>query len=774
MIVLKKLLLEHPDEIHYKNGGYDWKDAFSVFSVFRNRSTNGWVGVTLKYHGSESGPLKIITTDTSVNKSLQFYNDIELVDYPIHPNIMFALEKAGLIRSIKSGYEYRNDRPDIPVNGRIWEIKNGDYKMYLVSFWNRENHFHNFEEEIEGCLKLAGVNSLDECLFEFIDGQNKWLTYEEVTGKKSIDTTKDEEETIKQLLKIQHIDPKAKSVIKSLQGAPTNNLQKAADKLDIPLIKLKQLLGKDIAEGQLQENPDGVNVATAAGEKYLRYDKHKDVVAVICIGELKYGDDDSKKSKLGWIAGNPNTHRVYVNREYVGNVFNGSTHSDLLNSIDVSGRGNSYNYQNYTEQKNTSTETNASKLLYEYKRGTHARMYKFEDTFLESITFYISFWEDYNVVKQYSKEIQDVVKFYTKNNTKNVMVQFGEMDDDRFIPFEDDFKIRVKRTKSKEKASLQQALHLMTPNRKAKLLQKLGAMKPNNLQKAADKFGMTAIELRQALGMDIAEGRIEEDPDDIIANDGNGYKYRDSPKFVKYVFSIGIIETLRESNVGWLSYDTENKIVYHNGQFLVDQEGDNAVTHFDLRDMASEGNVHMIGNRKMDGRIFYVEEQYYLSIWEKQADLKFFKHYVEDMLKSFDIDPVKVKFQCKPMGMAKFISYDEMFGIEKVKSDEESEKRWELQKQLHLLPPNKKTELLKKFGAMKPNNLQKAADKFGMTAIELRQALGMDIAENSLGNLSFSDYHDPSIPYEAKPRVSIVPRYGTLFEKFSRKHKKKL
>ena len=88
------------------------------------------------------------------------------------------------------------------------------------------------------------------------------------------------------------------------------------------------------------------------------------------------------------------------------------------------------------------------------------------------------------------------------------------------------------------------------------------------------------------------------------------------------------------------------------------------------------------------------------------------------------------------------------------------------------MDPKQKAEFLKKLGATKPNKLQAAADKLGITTIELKQALGMDVAENSLGNLSFSDYHDPSIPYEAKPRTNIGFDYGTVFEKYSKKHKK--
>ena len=254
MIVLKKLLLEHPDNISYRGNNYDYSDGIAVFSVFRNQNTKKWVGVTLIE--TENERLVIKTTDDEVNKSLQYFNDKNYSDYAIHPHIMSSLSISGLIRRVDSAYAYRNARPDIPVNGRVWYVNDKSLvngKRYLISFWNGVEHFNNFDREIEGCLELAGVEDINQCLFEFIDRKNQWLTYSEVTGKEDIDTAKDDEETIKQLLKIQHINPKAKSVIRSLQGSPTNKLQKAADKLGMSTIQLKQLLGRDIAENQLQE-----------------------------------------------------------------------------------------------------------------------------------------------------------------------------------------------------------------------------------------------------------------------------------------------------------------------------------------------------------------------------------------------------------------------------------------------------------------------------------------------------------------------------------------
>ena len=92
-----------------------------------------------------------------------------------------------------------------------------------------------------------------------------------------------------------------------------------------------------------------------------------------------------------------------------------------------------------------------------------------------------------------------------------------------------------------------------------------------------------------------------------------------------------------------------------------------------------------------------------------------------------------------------------------------SDEEMEMREKLHMLPPEKKAALLKKLGAMGADKLQQVADKLGMTKIQLKQMLGRDVAENSLGNLSFSDYHDPDVPYEAKPRTNIGFQYGTPF-----------
>lgn len=501
MIALRKLIIEHPDRIYYKKERYDYDDGISVFSIFRNLHTNKWIGVVLQEQNEE---LVITTTDSEIDKLLQFFNDRGYSDFPNHPYIMSALEEARLIRPITSAYAYRNARPDIPVNGRVWNVRDGDSgnRVYLVSFWNRIEQFNNFDGEIEECLKLSGVEDISECLFEFVGHNDKWFTYSEVTGKESVKPVKqDDEETIQKLLKIQHINPTAKNIIKNLRGAPINKLQSAADKLGIPVIKLKQLLGMDVAEGRIKENPDTIIINPSGthfdadgveyddedelpGAEYVNYDDHYHVVAVICIGNIQFGEEPLK---LGWMAGNPYTEEVYINKKNIGKIYSnednvGETHGDLFDSIDNFAENNSIDFS--------------------YSRRTHSRLYEYGGN------FYLSFWESSREAKKYSKQIKDVVEFYTKNNTKKVMVQFEEMSDHQFVSFDEAFKTKIRRTKSKEKAKLQQALHLMGAKEKAEFLKKLGAAGPNKIQKAADKFGMTAIELRQALGMDVAENSL--------------------------------------------------------------------------------------------------------------------------------------------------------------------------------------------------------------------------------------------------------------------------
>ena len=111
-----------------------------------------------------------------------------------------------------------------------------------------------------------------------------------------------------------------------------------------------------------------------------------------------------------------------------------------------------------------------------------------------------SFWQGHNKVKSQLDFVKTLFKLMNKDITKSFF-EFPNKDG-AFLTYNEAF-ASLKPAPSLDKKTekiLQKIIHL-SPEAKKSLIQ----MPTNKLQRAADKFGITTIELRQALGMDVAE-----------------------------------------------------------------------------------------------------------------------------------------------------------------------------------------------------------------------------------------------------------------------------
>jgi hypothetical protein len=272
--------------------------------------------------------------------------------------------------------------------------------------------------------------------------------------------------------------------------------------------------------------------------------------------------------------------------------------------------------------------------------------------------------------------------------------------------------------------------------------------------------------------------KLQEDPDRIYFTDKKGdiigdLYYTDYDNVVCVAcFGDIRIGNSKTSKRGWVAGVPISNEIFYNGQQIPNAKYDGE-THDELINSIYNADEDFDYGRGIHMRLFYLRGKYYAVFWETDGECKRWKKEIIQCLEFFTKGKLnKVMMQFEYMDDNAFVPIRNVFDFnEKVKRTK-SKAAAELAKQLHLMGPKEKAEFLKKMGAMQPNKIQAAAAKLGMTAIELRQALGMDIAENSLGNLSFSDYNDPSIPYEAKPRTSIGFSYGTVFERFTRRRKR--
>lgn len=485
MIHLRQLLVEHPDLAYYKGQGYVYSSeyALGIFTIFKDQPSGKWISAVGKPNGD------LITSEKELNDTIK-NEDVRLsdTDYDIpsvHPALLDVLVNLGRIPEIQQAFEYRSDRADIPINGRVWKNRTIEKATHLVSLWCRKPLYEKYKPYVDKALHLLNVNP-EKCKYETIEYRSKWFTYDEINSTKKPTEKEEDENIIKKLMRIQHNNPEAKKALAQIVQMPPDRLQWVADKTGTTVAALRAAASMDEST-TIQEDPDSVQVdveidpdGEVESATTLDYTDYEVVEAVVCVGLIKF---PGKPQTRGWIGGIPGRgyRSVFCNGETMNRLFfDGETHEDLVDAF----------YEEIGD--------------FSYRREVHFRLFHWEGK------YYAAFWEDLDQCRKWSKTILDALRFFVGGNVSRVFCQTEEMRDHEFISAKQAFRMKkkVKRTKSKEAAALAQQLHLMDPKQKAELLKKMNAMKPNDVELAADKLGMTAIELRQLLGMDIAENSL--------------------------------------------------------------------------------------------------------------------------------------------------------------------------------------------------------------------------------------------------------------------------
>lgn len=750
MISFRQLLLEHPDIINYRGKKYNYYDdnVIGIFSVVYNHKTQEFISISSKKDKI------ILSSDKSIaNVSYSNYKGT-----PIHPDLLHYVADIGIILPLQSYLDYRliTVRPDIPVNGRVWKIKSDTEEEIVVSLWTKKKDYQKYSKYVDGCLKLLEVDP-EECYYEFADQQNMWVHYDKIDDDKEVGS---DETLIKKLLKIQHTSPEAKKLIGKLTSMPPDKLQALADKTGTTVAALRHL--SSIEEKILKESPDHIYLksksnnldyfGTVDANIHINFTDTQYVVAIVSFGDVIL---NGKMQRHSWAGISPdNLKSMAVNGKEI------ETPSFIFPSH--FGKNTHCRIRKQLQKVDGIIYTNEDK-------NSGMRLYKYEDV------YYASFWCNQKNAKFYYKEIKDCLNYYTNGKIEDVRFQFINHQDSEFISFEEAFGSQILQSKSAKQAEMERQLHLMPPDKKAEFLKKLGAMGPDKIQLAADKLGITPIELKQLLGRDIAENKILKEQPDWITVGPHDYMHDDKEAYA--VFFIITYQQKYGTKIAWAGYSPHltGKHLYLDGKPLSNESYTyDDPTHGDIMDSLRKSMVYNIPeisslsdiHSEINGRLFKINNKFYVSFWKEKDSINKYRKQVEDCINFFTNNDVKnVRFQFYRMEDDEFVDYYQAFDAGEIKLSV-GEKEAELRRQLHLMPPKKKSEFLKKLGADNPNKIQSLADKLRMTPIELKQLLGMDVAENSLGNLSFSDYHDPSIPYEAKPRTFLGFNYGTVFEYF--------
>jgi len=239
------VLFENPDTMYHTDDKGDdhelsWTDD-NIISVFMSFYLDGGSLITVRTIQDKTGCLDITTDDEVVdmmyNLKDKFKKDWVGVGAITHNDII------GYFGENMDEYEYEIQRSieELEMAGRMWEI-DGEYYM---SFWQSTKSIQINKKLVLNLLKKMNINP-EEVTYETINGQ-KYFTYDELFSnqssakKSSLKLSKDQ---LLALMKKQHIDPKAKKILYALGSSKkhVHVLQRIADEMGVPLLKLKQMM----------------------------------------------------------------------------------------------------------------------------------------------------------------------------------------------------------------------------------------------------------------------------------------------------------------------------------------------------------------------------------------------------------------------------------------------------------------------------------------------------------------------------------------------------
>jgi hypothetical protein len=517
---LSLLLKEDPDGIYFQEEDYSIhsEEVFCTLSaVYNVKSKKPAVIVSMKGNSPIGSSWIHKSNDKEIADILNKYFWESL---PWHSDIMETLAKNGFVDG------KNNSRYGMLVAGRCWEVNTGPREFKVItSFWQGHNKVKSQLDLVKMMFQLMNKD-ITKSLFEFPNKEDVFLTYNEafasLTPVGGID-----KKTEKILQQIQHISPEAK---KSLLKMPTNKLQRAADKLGISAIELRQALGMDVAETQdidrnvkpersyhlhnfnLDTKPPGSQLTAMwiNEDPDSIYTKDEDNLgwgdrSVVCVFSIFKSEKTNQKSYVAW-------GKYYSGNEYHVAAYPSLMEKEILTLI------NQYaNNQDQTQQwKNKSVGklvkgesiqhltllayvayTGHTDVSHRYEpsleegvKGIHGRVWLYDGI------LYASFWNKQSEVRESYRYVKDLFK-RCKLDMDECMYEFidhrGWMDNNEAF-----LTATTKEKRGEELVKKLMAKQHTDPNVKRVLAQMQG-LPVNKLTRAADKLGLPPIKLYQMI-----------------------------------------------------------------------------------------------------------------------------------------------------------------------------------------------------------------------------------------------------------------------------------
>lgn len=240
MSMREALFNETPDVIYPFDGDpseeltFESNEVTSVFSMFKDITTNKKVLIIAFCKNGEA--YKITTGDKKLDSEIDVDGVVERFrGYPMtHTNL---LDPASNKVSDKDDDYFLRD--STIISGRTYLVEGKTY----ISVWNDVDVILREKSYIDSLISQLGV-SKESVLFETVDFQGEYKSYSEIYGSAEKKKSDLSPEQIKDLMKKQHLDPRAKKILRTLASSDKHldSLSRAAKGMNITVAQLKNMM----------------------------------------------------------------------------------------------------------------------------------------------------------------------------------------------------------------------------------------------------------------------------------------------------------------------------------------------------------------------------------------------------------------------------------------------------------------------------------------------------------------------------------------------------
>jgi hypothetical protein len=240
MSMREALFRESPDAIFPDEGDpsveitFESNEVTSVFCVFKDSHTNK--NVLIVAFIKDGYVTRITTGDKKLDDELN-------VKKIVAKNQNFAMIHSNLLYHIRDRIEPHIEgqdekRDEALLSGRSFLFEGMNY----VSVWVDSNSLIKMRREIDKLLGWLNIQK-DRVLFETVDFNGEYKSYTEVFGGGRKES-KLSPEQIKDLMKKQHLDPRAKKILRTLASSNKHldSLTRAANGMNISVAQLKNMM----------------------------------------------------------------------------------------------------------------------------------------------------------------------------------------------------------------------------------------------------------------------------------------------------------------------------------------------------------------------------------------------------------------------------------------------------------------------------------------------------------------------------------------------------